>query len=71
MTCILTASDLHAPKSGGRILLPNAGSFLSNYMTSYPQNAVKFEYDERQGKVHRATGTMCQSGSTDKTQLFL
>jgi hypothetical protein len=52
----LAASDLHGPKSGGRILLQNAGTFLSNYMSSHPQNMVKLEYDERQGKVHPATG---------------
>jgi hypothetical protein len=47
MSCILAASDLHGTKSGGRILLQNAGTFLANYMTSHPQNAVKLEYDER------------------------
>ena len=71
MTCILTTSDLCAPKGGGRILLPKAGTFLSNYMTSRPQNAVKFEYEEHQGKVHGSTDTMSQSVSTDITQLFL
>lgn len=56
MSCILSASDLHGPKSGGKILLQNACTFLSKYMTSHPQNAVKLEYDEREGKVHHATG---------------
>ena len=71
MPCILTASDLCSPKSGGRIFLSKAGTFLSNYMASHPQNAVKLKYDESQDKVHRVTGTMSQSVSTDVTQLFL
>jgi len=56
MSCILAASDLHGPKRGGRMLLQNAGTLLSNYKTSHPQNSAKLGYDKRQGKVHPATG---------------
>ena len=54
--CDVMASDLHGRTSGGRILLQNAGTFLSNYMASRPQNTGKLEYDEGQGKVQLATG---------------